>query len=88
MNRPTPAAVRTEIEACQPGLRAVASRTDNALRHLRATLAELGGLTDAEAETAAAYYLRHRLAKLDRINGTSSVVHGAFLDAEVIRRAV
>lgn len=71
-----------------PALRPVAQRIANAQNWLVVTLAEIGELPHDQALTAAAYYIKHRLVKLDAMAGRYTFVHGAFVAREVIRRAV
>lgn len=66
----------------------IAQRHANAFNHLMQTLKDAADLTDGEARHAAAYYLEHKLAKLDNIGGSSSVKHGAFLARDVVRRSL
>ena len=66
----------------------MATRVESAYREFEASLRELGGLTEAQARTVTRFYLKKRLAKLDPISGTIRVRHGAYLDMDVLQRAV
>lgn len=66
----------------------ILQRNQNAYSHLVQTLKDAGELTDTQARAAAAFYLKHKLAKLDNIGGRSTVKHGAFLARDVIRRSL
>lgn len=68
-----------------PGTLAVAQRIVTGEDDFITALADLGGITRAEAERVFAYYLRHRLAKRGR-GFRVQVKHGSFLDREVIRK--
>lgn len=65
---------------------ALTTRQDNAYKSLVDTLAELGA--GEHAERVADLYLKERIASLDPIMGQFKIKHGAFLDADVIKRAV
>lgn len=66
----------------------VAQRINNARVGLIETLSDIASITPAEAEKAAAYYIRHKIVKLDVAMGRYQLSAGVFADAEVIRRAV
>lgn len=65
---------------------ALVSRQDEAHARLVATLKERGA--GDHAELVAALYLKERIARLDPAVGQFTLKHGAFLDADVIARAV
>lgn len=71
-----------------PALRPVAQRIANAQSWLVETLAHVGELPRDQALKAAAYYVKHRLVKLDSAAGRYQFVHGAFVERDTIRRAV
>lgn len=52
------------------------------------TLQEIAGVDEITAHTLTNWYLRKKLAKLDRGIGRVTVVHGAFLDRKAILHAV
>lgn len=64
------------------------------VRHARAfdslvgQIARCGKIDEASATKVAKLYLKEKLAKIDLYNGTANVKHGAFLDKEVIGRAL
>jgi len=70
-----------------PGTRAVAARMDNADLWLLETLKELGDLTDEQAQIAAQYFIKHKLAKLDMPMSRYNFKHGSDLEREFIRSA-
>ena len=84
----TTAAQKAAVAACEKGLRAVAQRAENADRAFVAVLMTAGDICEADAEKVAAYYRKHRITKRDWGGGVVSVTHGAFLDRDVIRKAV
>ena len=66
----------------------IAQRIVNAGQEFVENLMQLSGCTKAEAEKVFALYRKERLVKRDAVHGRYSVTHGAFLDADVIRRAI
>lgn len=66
----------------------MAERIESARRDFAANLRQLGGIDIADAAKVRDYYLKERIAKLDAVSGRITVKHGAFLDREVIQRAV
>jgi hypothetical protein len=83
MPKKTPAA----LVAMKPGLQAVAERMIDAQKNMVATIAQIAGLTDAEAQAAFFTLHKAKALKLDPIGGRYTVTHGAFMDADVLRRA-
>ena len=71
-----------------PGTYAMATRLVNAERRFLAYATETAGCTDAQAERILAYYLKHKLVKLDAVDGQFHVKHGVLLDADVMRNAI
>jgi hypothetical protein len=65
---------------------ALVTRQDNAYKSLVDTLAELGA--GEHAERVAKLYLKERIASLDPVIGQFKIKHGAFLEPDVIERAV
>ena len=65
----------------------MASRADNAVINWRDMLAELG-FTQDEADAILALYKRENLVKLDWGIGRYKIKHGAFLEPDVLRRAL
>lgn len=65
----------------------VAQRIDNAAAGLVENLAALADIPRDAAVKAAAYYVRHRIVKLDPIGGRYLISHGIYTEADVIRRA-
>lgn len=64
------------------------ARTASALEGFAALLIEIAGISANEAAKVSAYYRRHKLAKVDAQIGRVLVKNGAFLDRDVILRAV
>lgn len=54
----------------------------------REQLKNLAGLSDQEAEKAAATMIKLKVAKLNKKSGNIEVVHGAYLDPAAIKNAV
>ena len=46
------------------------------------------GFTQAQAETVMAYFIKHKLMKLNANDGQFYVKHGAFLERDVLTRAL
>ncbi len=46
------------------------------------------GFTQEQAEKVLAFYVKHKLMKLDAVDGRFYVKHGAYLDSDVLRRAL
>ena len=66
----------------------MATRIVNAETSFVATLQEISGCTENQAHAVMAFYLKNKLAKMSVGIGSISVTHGAYLDADVIRRAI
>ncbi len=60
------------------------STTDNFLSCIR----RIAKCTQGEARKVLERYRQDKILKFDSVNGSWSVVHGAFLDADVIQRAI
>lgn len=73
---------------CEPGLRATAFRMVHAEKTFLKTLMTLGGISESDAEKVLAVYRKNKIVKMDSVNGVMSVKHGAFLDRDVILRAL
>lgn len=71
----------------QPGLKAMATRIENARRDFAEVLMNLGGVSEEKAAALVDLYLNNKLAKLDAVVGRISVKHGYFLDRCFIQRA-
>lgn len=71
------------------GNRATAARIINAHKVFNATLQGIAGITEEQAKAVTAFYLgKCRAAKMDAVIGRIIVKHGAFLERDVILRAV
>jgi hypothetical protein len=66
----------------------IAQRLVNAEESFIGSLMEFGGITRAEATRVFDLYRREKLIKRDAVGGVYNVKHGAFLDRDVIRRAL
>lgn len=66
----------------------MALRECNAKEEFARTLQQIAGVNEITAATLTNWYLRKKLAKLDRGIGRVTVIHGAFLDREAILHAV
>jgi hypothetical protein len=69
------------------GTKQVAEMTIRCDAWLVQTLKEAGNLSQEDAQKAAACYIKHKIAKRDLQAASFTFVHGAFLDADVIRKA-
>lgn len=72
----------------QQSFKDMATRITNAERSFDESLQEIAGIDKKDAANVRAFYLKHKLAKIDVVGGTINVKHGAFLDQDVILRAV
>ncbi len=68
--------------------KAIAQRINNAEESFTNALVEIADITTEEAHKVMNLYLKNKLAKLDAVNGTIKVKHGAFLEKDVILNAV
>jgi hypothetical protein len=66
----------------------IAQRLVNAEENFIGSLMEFGGITRAEATRVFDLYRREKFIKRDAVGGVYNVKHGAFLDRDVIRRAL
>ena len=67
-------------------IEAIAQRMDNAHQWLVDTLKEHGA--GDYAEEVAHYYIKEKIVKRDLHINSYKFIHGAFLDSDVIKRAV
>lgn len=67
---------------------ALAGGTDRAHAGFVQALIDIAGISENEAVAVKNLYLKNKLAKSDAIMGRITVKHGAYLDREVILRAV
>lgn len=63
------------------------SAAPNAIERFLAALQEIGGIDLATAKRVLAHYRKIRVVVIDHRAGHVTVKHGAFLDADVIRKA-
>ena len=80
--------IRATHMGVNPMLEAMFQRIENAHQGFIETLQRCGNISRDDAIKVKAYYLKHRLAKLDTGVGVINVKHGAYLDNDVIHRAV
>lgn len=66
----------------------MAARMDRAVSSFCETLQSIVPMDDATAKKVLAYYVKHRLVKRDIAQGRYHIVHGAFFDVDVIKKAV
>lgn len=71
-----------------PGLKGLAERQIEAGNKFIEYCQTTAKLSKTEAQKVLAYYLKHKLMKLDAVTGDFKVKHGAYLDADVLQRAV
>ena len=69
-------------------LEAMLHRIENGHQAFIEVLQSAGEISRADAIKVKSLYLENRLAKMDTGIGRISVKHGAYLDRDVIRRAV
>jgi hypothetical protein len=69
------------------GTKSIAQRIVNAENAFIEVLVNLGSVTKAEAVRAMHTMLKLKVAKMDAVSGEIRVKHGAYLEADVIRRA-
>lgn len=69
------------------GFKAMAERTVQAEENFIDTLISLGDVSRDDAERVLAYYRKHKIVKMDAVNGRLDVTHGALLDRDTIRKA-
>lgn len=69
-------------------MRDMAQRIVNAEDGFIESVQHIAGCTADDAHQVMAYYLKHKLAKLDIGIGRISVKHGAYLDKPVLQRAI
>lgn len=83
-HRETAAEARTSIAR---GARGLATRQLAAEEAFVEHVMSRGRLSRGEAERVLAAFRKARVIKLDAVNGTWHVKHGAFLDVDVLHRA-
>lgn len=66
----------------------LANGAGRAFYHLVDAIVQFGNVTADEAVLVASFYKKNKLVKFDSIHGTSHVKHGAYLNSEVILRAL
>ncbi len=64
-----------------------AAAAPNATDRFLSALMALGGIDLATAKRVFAHYRKIRVVKVDGVAGCINVKHGAFLDADIIRKA-
>lgn len=72
------------MNACK----AIATRIVNAEDSFAEIIANIGDCDMNTAHSVTAYYLKNKIAKLDPVGGNIKVTHGAYLDADVVARAI
>lgn len=75
------------MEETIPGTRAIAQRMVNAANGFIENTMDLGFTRD-EAHKILEVYRREKIVKLDAVGGVYRYSHGAFVDADVMRRAL
>lgn len=71
-----------------PGTKAVGQRWANAENNFIELCAEMGGFTKAESLHILAVFIKVKAVKLATGIGRYEFTHGAFVDVEVMRRAL
>ncbi len=77
----------TKNEAAKNEFGSLAVRQNNAVEAFISYAMETAALTEEQALTVVARYRKDKLCKFDAVSGRYLVKHGAFLDADVLRRA-
>jgi len=75
-------------EVMQQGFKDIVQRMDNAMVGFVESIERLGDLNADDAQVVANFYLKSKLAKMDAVIGRISVKHGAYLDKEIIVKAL
>jgi hypothetical protein len=77
-----------DATAIRQGARSLLNRAAAAQQNFVEWVMEQTGCTEAEAEKVLRIYKKERLMKIDSYMGTWHIKHGAFLDVDVLRRAI
>lgn len=67
---------------------ALATRQVNAIHSFCQYVQEQTGCTEEQATHVYDVFRKERVLKIDPVNGTWNVKHGAFLDLDVLKRAI
>ena len=70
------------------GFEAMAQRIVNAEERFISFVMNQTDISRSDAEKVLAFYRKHKLVKIDAVCGQFTLKHGAFGDADVIRKAV
>ena len=70
------------------GYKDIAQRIVNAENNFSETIQNIGGCSPEVADKVTAYYLKHKIAKLDAVIGRITVKHGVYLEADVVANAI
>ena len=76
------------LRGVEPGLRAMAQRQVNAEEHFISLIQEITGRSREDATKAFATLRKLKALQLDAVGGRYSVKHGAYLDRDVLIRAI
>lgn len=76
------------MKPIEKGLKDIGKRMADAEINFIKTLQELGNISEEDAIKVFNYYLKHKLIKRDVAAGKYNVKHGAYLDPEIIKKAV
>lgn len=79
---------RTAEATIRTAARPVAQRLANAEQRLLDCLQERGGIDAAQAQVVAAYYRKHKLVRLDAVNGDFTIKHGSLMERDTMLRAI
>lgn len=80
--------VQTQRPDTMNAYKAIATRIVNAEDKFAEIIVNIAGCDTDTAHAVTAYYLKNKIAKLDPVIGSINVKHGAFLEADVVARAV
>ena len=77
----------TAYHYCRMSDKIAEMRKGDTMTKLAKTIANFG-LSAADASLVAEYYIKERIAKVDGVDGSVKFAHGAFLDADVLSKAL
>jgi len=72
----------------QQGFKDIAQRMNNAMVGFVESIERLGDLNADDAKLVANFYMKSKLAKMDAVGGRILVKHGAYLDKDIIVKAL
>jgi len=79
---------RKDTSGFEQGSRNMAQRMVNAEEGFLQVLMDLGGINKSEAMKVLGVFRKAKVLKMDPVGGRMSVKHGAYLNPDVIKRAL